>query len=191
MKDSLNEQQSLQIIYETIENAKSNVKDNAFFYLLWGWLVLIASLSQYILLTYTSFRLHYIGWPVLMSIGGIVSGIYGYRLGKKASVKTHLDTIIISLWLGFLVLIFTILVMTFAGSFWFNVSSPLIIILFSFATFLSGMILKFRPLVIGGTISWMVGVAAFLVTPDIQQLLTALAIIIAYLIPGYMLKSKK
>jgi hypothetical protein len=191
MKESLNEQERLQIIYETIENAKTNVKDNGFFYLLWGWLVLIASLLQYILLNYTSFKHHYLGWPVLMTLGAIASVIYGIRLGNRASIRTHLDNIIIGLWWAFFVLLLTIIILTIAGPFNFGITSPLIILLFSFATFVSGVILKYNPLKIGGTLSWIVGIIAFLVTPENQLLMTALAIIIAYLIPGYMLKYRK
>lgn len=47
MENQLDEQLSLKIIAEAIENTKSNFKDNGFFYLLWGWLVLFASLLEY------------------------------------------------------------------------------------------------------------------------------------------------
>ena len=41
MEKQIDEQMSLRIIAEAIENAKANFKDNGFFYLLWGWLVLV------------------------------------------------------------------------------------------------------------------------------------------------------
>ena len=94
---NMTEQQSLQIIREMIATSKGNIRENSFFYLLWGWLVLIASLSHYVLI-----RLHipnaYLPWPILMSVGGIVSVVAGYRLGKRATVITVIDKAMMYLW---------------------------------------------------------------------------------------------
>ena len=50
METNLTQQQSLKIIQEMIATSKNNLKDNSFFFLLWGWLVLIASLSNFALI---------------------------------------------------------------------------------------------------------------------------------------------
>ncbi len=129
--------------------------------------------------------------PILMFGGGIVSGIAGYRIGKKAKAKTMFDTTMAYLWSGFVITIFIILFVAASGNISWQVSNVLIIALYGLGTFVSGGLLKFRPLIIGGILSWAIAIAT-LFTPEIYSLLmVALSIIVAYLVPGYMLKSKE
>jgi hypothetical protein len=188
--NSMTEKESLKIIQEMIATSKGNLKDNSFFYLLWGWLVLVASLSHYFLLR-IGWEHAYLPWPVLMSLGAIVSVIAGYRLGKKMKVITIIDKAIIYLWWGFVVLIIIILVMTGMDKINWTSTYPLIISLYGLGTFVSGGILKFKPLILGGIAAWVISIIAFFVAPINVLLLTALSIVIAYLIPGYMLKSRE
>jgi len=109
MKTKFSEQQSLEVIHQMIENTKAKFRDNGFFYLLWGWLVLIASLSHFIMLNMGLDKYAAAPWPILMIGGGIASGIAGYKLGKKTKVKTFFDTSIISLWIAFTITLFFIL----------------------------------------------------------------------------------
>ena len=190
MEKQIDEQMSLRIISEAIENAKANFKDNGFFYLLWGWLVLGASLLQYGLIQFSNTPYHWVGWPIIMTIGGIISGIYGYRLGKAAMVRTFVDTSMIYLWYGFTISILLIIAMAIVNQISFQLVNPLIIVFYGLGTFVSGGILKFRPLIIGGILSWVIAVFAFMIQSEVQLLLMALSIIISYLIPGYMLQHR-
>ena len=188
MEKQIDEQMSLQIIKEAIENAKSNIKDNAFFFLLWGWLVLVASLLQFGLMEFTSTPLFWVGWPVLMIGGGVASGIYGYRLGRKSVLITHVDLAMIYLWYGFGIAITIFIMAAIFNIIPFTLLNPIIIVLYGLGTFVSGGILKFKPLITGGLIAWVIAVVSFFIQSEIQLLLMAAAIVIAYLVPGYMLK---
>jgi len=187
---TLTENESLQIIHEMIAVSKGKIKENSFFYLLWGWLVLIASLSHYFLLK-IEYEQAYLPWPILMTLGGIASAIQGIRLGKKSNVITIIDKAMMYLWWGFVVMIFIVLVMTSYQKINWTSTYPLIIALYGLGTFVSGGILKFKPLIIGGIGAWIISITAFFVAPINVLLLTALSIVIAYLIPGYMLKFRK
>jgi len=188
MEKQIDEQMSLQIITEAIENAKSKFRDNGFFYLLWGWLVLAASLLQYGLIQFSSTPYHWVGWPVIMTIGGTASGIYGYRLGKKSTVRTFIDTSMIYLWIGFTISLLLLIVVAVVNQISFQLVNPIIIVLYGLGTFVSGGILKFKPLIIGGLISWIIAFVSFSMQADVQLLLLAASIIVAYLVPGYLLK---
>jgi hypothetical protein len=190
MEKQMDEQLSLQIIREAIENAKSNIKDNAFFYLLWGWLVLGASLLQFGLIRFTDTPFHWIGWPILMTGGAIASVIYGYRLGKRSTFMTQVDVAMIYLWYGFLVAITILILMAILNVLSFRMVNPLIIVFYGLGTFVSGGILKFRPLIFGGIAAWIISILAFLVQSEYQLLLMGFAIIVAYLVPGYLIKSR-
>jgi hypothetical protein len=189
MKTDFTEQDSLKVITEMIENSKAKIRDNGFFYLLWGWLVLIASVTNFILLT-IHYEKSWLPWPILMIGGGIASGIAGYKLGKKATVRTFFDTAMIYLWYGFLAAIFIILFMAANGTVSWVASNALIITLYGLGTFVSGGLLNFKPLIFGGIFSWVLAIVTLFI-PEMYSLLTvALSVIVAYLIPGYMLSSR-
>jgi len=189
METKFTEQQSLQVIHEMIENTKAKFQDNGFFYLLWGWLVLIASLSHFIMLNF-GIEYAWLPWPVLMIGGGIASGIAGYKLGKKTQVKTFFDTAISSLWLAFVITLFIILISAGVGQISWSTANVLIIALYGLGTFISGNMMKFKPLIFGGVFSWIIAVAGLFLPPMLTLPLVTVSIIVAYLIPGYMLKSR-
>lgn len=191
METNLSQQQSLKIIQEMIATSKNNYKDNSFFFLLWGWLVLVASLLHFALLHIPAAREYaWAPWPVLMSSGAVISVIAGYRMGKKSNVMSHVDKMLIYLWYGFFSVFTIILFMAIFGKLSWEMMHPLIIALYGLGTFVTGGVLKFRPLIIGGVAAWIIAFVAFFVTSQYILLLTALSIVIAYLIPGYLLKAK-
>ena len=62
--------------------------------------------------------------------------------------------------------------------------------MYGMPTFLSGIILKFKPLIIGAICCWLLAVATPFANYDYQFLLMACAVIAAWIIPGYLLKEK-
>ncbi|MBP6977153.1 MAG: hypothetical protein PHD61_11260 [Bacteroidales bacterium] len=177
----------LGLIYEMIENSKAQIKENAFFYLLWGWLVLIASLTHFILMKLGHYHSFWV-WPIIMTAGMVISVIAGIRMGKRSTYRTHVDTAIIYLWLGFFFLLLVVLSFAIFGLIPWHIMNALIIAMYGLGTFVSGGILRFRPLIIGGICSWIISLGVFFVPGEYMLLLVALSIIIAYLIPGYMIR---
>jgi hypothetical protein len=57
-------------------------------------------------------------------------------------------------------------------------------------TFLIGVILKFKPLKVGGVCCWLLAIAVPFVNYDYQFLLMACAVVMAWVIPGYSFQSK-
>jgi len=179
--------EKLDVIYAMIENSKTQIRENAFFYLLWGWLVLAASLSHFIMMKFDIFY-SFLAWPVIMTIGGIISAITGIRMGKRAGYRTHIDTAVIYLWYGFFFALLVILAFSIGGKIPWEMTNALIIVMYGLGTFVSGGILKFRPLIIGGICCWIIALGAFFIPGEYTLLLVAISIIISYLIPGYLLR---
>ena len=67
---------------------------------------------------------------------------------------------------------------------------PFFIMLYGLGTFVSGSIIQFRPLVIGGIIAWALAIGSVYAEYDYQMLFGAAAILISYIIPAYMLRFK-
>ncbi|MEQ8624889.1 MAG: hypothetical protein RJQ00_03300 [Vicingaceae bacterium] len=182
-------EKQLKLIEEMIASAKVKASEGSIYYLIWGWLVLIAAACHFILLNYTSYQNHWIAWPILMALGGIISGIVGFRQEKKATIKTYVDRAMGYLWGAVGITLFVVLIaMIKLGPL---VAYPILIFLYGIGTFVSGGILKFKPLVIGGIACWVIGSIAVYVNFSDQLILLATAIVVSYLIPGHLLAAKK
>ena len=182
----LSNEESLKLITAMINKAKGNIQDNYIFFLIWGWVVFLASLLHYGLLKFTTVEHPEMAWFILI-IGGLLSGYFGYKIGKSSSVKTYSDSIYGHIWIAFGVGYFILII--FMKEINYNLN-PLIMLLAGGSTYLSGITIKFKPLIYGGIVLWITSIIAFLVPGDIQLLTSAGGIFFGYLIPGYILKYK-
>jgi hypothetical protein len=185
-QSTFTEQDSIQVIQEMIANAKKDVRNDRFYYLIWGWLTLIASLGHFALLK-IGYEHPYIVW-LLMFVGGIASWLRTRKHKRDSRVKTYVDRFISNIWIAVSagILISLVAAATAVG---YQVAYPFLITLFGIGTYMSGVIFKFRPLMIGGILNWLIALTAFYVGFEIQLLLLALSMVVSYLIPGYMVKA--
>ncbi len=189
METKMTEQESLKIITEMIENSRSGIRDNGFYCLLWGWLMLSASILNLILMK-MNYDKAWLPWPVLMAAGMVVSVIVGYRKGKEARVMTWFDTSMIYLLRAFFMVLVIVLYMAGTGVIPWRAADSLIISLYGLATFFSGGLLRFRPLIYGGTLAWVLAIVVLYV-PDLYSFpVVGASIVVAYLVPGYILKNR-
>jgi hypothetical protein len=179
-------EESLKIITDMINKTKVNISQGSFHLLFWGWLIFACSLSEYLLLRLTDFAHPYYVW-LLVIPGVFVSMIYGFVTGRKATVHTYADRLYMWTWMGFLlaaIVLFTV------HSKSMDTIAPYILLLAGFPTFVSGIIIKFRPLIAGGVSFWIFALIVNFAGPSIGPLGVPLAMLTGYLIPGYMLKKK-
>jgi hypothetical protein len=187
MENQFSEQDSLRVIQEMIEKTKKGIKDNGFFFLLWGWLVLVASLSHFAMLYWNLFDKPWLPWPLLMTAGGIASGIYGAMSKKEKAAPSYVERFMGYLWGAFSIALLIVLgSMVKLGP---TAVYPFILVLYGIGTFVTGGVLKFRPLLIGGVICWICAIGSLFVSFDIQLLLIAVAVLFSYIIPGHILKA--
>jgi hypothetical protein len=184
--ENLSAQESLDIITRMIREAKGKAQQNGFHFLLWGWVVATANLGMYLLIQLDYAR-PYVVWAITIP-AWIASMYVGFRQGKSERNTTHLDTITGWLWICFGICIFTLV--AFGGKLNYQLN-PLIIVISAIPTFVSGIIIRFKPLMLGGGVMWASGIICFLSPVETQPLIGAAAVLCGYLVPGYLLKSKK
>ncbi|MEQ8361480.1 MAG: hypothetical protein RH948_01355 [Cyclobacteriaceae bacterium] len=185
--DNLSPDQSLDIIQSMISQAQGNIRKNSFYFILWGWVAVFANCGMYVMIKFTTIPNPQ--WIWLITIPAwIVSYIYGKRQGKKERKSTHLDRINMWIWICYgLCLIIMIFFMSLIN---FNIN-PVILVITALPTIVTGVLCKFRPLVIGGVSFYLFGIISFLMSPLNQFVIGAIAIICGYLIPGYLLRSTR
>jgi len=180
----LNPEESLRVIRETIDLAKSSLRENGFHFLLWGWLVVAACLAHYYLLVVMHWSKAPLVWLGMTVVGVPVAFLYEARRERKQARANIVRNWYGRTWLGFGISMFVVIFLTVA-----NRSSPIpfILVLVGFATFISGSLLRFKPLVLGAIAAWVAALACIYLVPSEQLLAQAVATILSYLIPGYLL----
>ncbi|MBL4710691.1 MAG: hypothetical protein JKY48_19880 [Flavobacteriales bacterium] len=183
-------EKQIEYIEEMIATTKGNLSSGSIHFLLWGWLVFIAALSNYIILNFTEYNNHWIPWPVLMGMGAVLAIYFGRKESKESVVVTKIDKMLIQLWAGFGI---TLAVVLFAmGAIGPTKVYPMLMALYGLGTFVSGGMLNFKPLQIGAVAAWVCAAIGFYqVQFDSQLILIAAAILFSYIIPGHLLASKK
>lgn len=184
-------EQSLELIGQMINKAKNKFGENGHLYLLWGWAILACSLAQFILAYYVKWEHHYMVW-FLTWLVFIYQMIYLARQKKREKVKTYTDDIIKIVWITFVVLMFLFgfLFGKLMGEEYYKFFNPGILALYGMPTVLSGAILKFRPLVIGSIVCWILSIISTYIPFQYQLLLLSAAVIAAWIIPGYLMRKR-
>lgn len=184
----ISQEESLKIISDMIGQAKSNVgKGGSFYFLMWGFVVAIANLSAYYLAVVANYPKPYIVWLIMIP-AVIATIVYSVRHKKSAKVHGHLDKIYGQMWMGVFVCIMITLVFMNKVELQQN---AIILLITGLATFVSGRMLNFTPLVLGGIALWIASVFAFTVSPVEQNLVAGIAIIVGYIIPGFLLRKEE
>jgi hypothetical protein len=115
--------------------------------------------------------------------------IYLARREKKKQVNSYADEILKAVWLVFVGCgVITGFVMNKYGS--WDAMYPLILMLYGIPTILSGTILRFKPLVIGGIICWVLSITGVFLPLLYNLLLVSVAVVSAWIIPGYLLQKR-
>jgi hypothetical protein len=193
--DDLSPAESMDLIEQMIGAAKDDHNERGEGWLIWGWLLFVASIGS-LLLIYTGYRA-YIGWfwTALLPIGFIVYYFIHLRPRKADQVKTYISNLLNKIEAGF----FISLVVIIAGS---NIIGMYqhqyghylfgyYYILYAFWMFIHGSAIRFKPLIIGAYFNWASAIAIFFLSEfKYVMMISALAVLIGYIIPGYIQKQQ-
>jgi hypothetical protein len=185
-ENQLTQEESFRIIQNMIAAAKNDVKADAFIFLLWGWLVLIASVLQFVFAKAGGVLYYWQSAPwLLMPLGGVITVIYSIRQGKKEKTRTAVTETLKYTWIAFTAALMIIL---FFNSMSITQVLPCIMTLYGIGLFLSGSVLQFKPLIAGGIFCWLCAILGFLFQNEFLLLILAASVLGGYIIPGYLLK---
>jgi hypothetical protein len=190
-EEDFSPEQSLKLISNMIAQAKARFSENGHLYLLWGWTVFICSIAQFILFKYIKFEQHYLVWTAVWLIL-IYQVFYLRRQKSRLKVRGYADRIIAAVWITFSVMMFLFgfLFGKLLGEQYYQFISPGFLALYGMPTVLSGTILQFRPLVFGGICCWVLSICSVFVPYEYSLLMLAAAVVVAWIIPGYLMRIK-
>ena len=141
--------ESLEVITNAIRKTKDNFKENSSYFMLWGWLIATASLAFFLLHQYTAFKYYFLPFPVLVTIGIIVTLSWYFKKRSVNQTETYSDYFFNRLWLvlglGFIAVVFV------------SVSQKIppflyTLVIAAIGTLASGLAMKFKPMIVGGAL---------------------------------------
>lgn len=185
----LSGEESLLLIRQMIQVAKDEHREKGDGWLIWGWLLFVASISS-ALLSYAKLG-RYVGWVWLgiLAIGLIVYVLGHLRQQRKEKVHTYVQELLNKIERGFFISLFAIVASIYISN--NNFSFGYFYILYAFWMFIHGSAIRFKPLIIGAWVNWAAAIAIFLVNNfQYDMMISALAVLVGYLIPGYMLRAE-
>lgn len=175
-EENFSPEQSLQLIQAMISKTRQDISDNSIYFLVWGWLTFFACTGQFVLNHIFEYERHYLVWTVV--IIGIIFSIYqGNKEERLRRARTQIDDSIKYLWTGMAASFFVLgMILTRLG--WDTVVFPFFIMLYGLGTFVSGSIIRFKPLIIGGILAWALVIGSTFTSYDYQMLFAAAAILL-------------
>ena len=140
METEMTPSQSLQLIQDMVRQAKQSFQKSNFYFLLWGVLFALAGVVDHLLMR-SGVGLHWVVWPVMGVLGGIISGVHGAREGRRQGAMTWMDRVQMRLWGSYTV---TLVLLIVAAVSWGRDPNPFVLLLTGLPTFVTGALIRFR-----------------------------------------------
>ena len=201
----LTEKESLELITRMINKAKDACHDTGITAIMWGLVIIICSLVRVAELHF-GFRLPFDIY-ILTYIAIIPQIYFSVQEKKRKKARTYDDQFQAGLWIAFgisiALLIFIINKMYrswdpvndqiekltgTAGFKLYEYIAALFLLLYGIPTFVTGMTMKFKPMLWGGILCWVCCIASLFLPVKTDLLLVALSAAGAWLIPGIIME---
>ncbi len=194
--DSLNETQSFLIIKEMIQVSRNKLKKDGILFILWGWILFI----NYFFLNYlpdvlvTTNQIMKIVRPlrVILPILGILYSI-NYILQQRKKVQTYIGISLRYIWISLFLCLSLVNMIQFnvLHSINFELQHPIFMVFIAFAVTITGGILRYRLIIIGGIVFAALAYTASYFKLQEQLLIESIAWVIAFIIPGHILYANR
>lgn len=196
MEKNLTTEQSLDLIARMIATTRRNFNDRGgAMFLIWGYTTIVVTLAVYIAFRITrSYDTMWLWWALPL-IGGILT--WRHYSKYKRPVQTHLDRAVNYVWITFSIASLVCMVFAFLpGSIMPGHirSFPILFIMsliIGLATAITGLLIKSRPVAVGGFAGIVLAFAVLLAGGSMVQLIVfAGLMLVVQVIPGHLLNAQ-
>ena len=183
-----NEKDALAVINQMVGTARRKIADNSFYFLLWGWTTFGGAMMQYVLMK-MEYGQHYLPWPILSGAATVTHIVYAVTVSRNETTKSYLDYFLTVIWIctwGAISLAFVLCV--FAAS--FAVAYMMLLVVYGLGTLITGILIKFKPLIFGAAITWLCSINMLFVSFPEKLIFVAVSIAFGYIVPGHILRRR-
>jgi hypothetical protein len=195
MLNSFDDRQSIQVIKEMIQVSQKNFKNDGILFILWGWLMFYYYVSYYIIykivITLQMQRRYdyFINMLVVIAIAFTI--YYVYKKSKK--VKTYIGVSLRYVWITLVacLILSRLMINNIIHQVNLELNHSLYMMLIAFAIIITGGILRYKLVIIGGIVFGGLAYACSYFDIQTQLLFEAAAWLVAFIIPGHILHAKR
>jgi hypothetical protein len=189
------EKQSLRMIHEMIQVSQKKLKNDGILFILWGWIMFLKYISIYILQkTINTYQIRKIVEHSENVIGllAVAFSIY-YVLTQRKKVQTYIGISLRYVWISLIccLIITSLIIHNVIHVTNFELQHPIFMMFIAFAIVITGGIIRYKLVIYGGIAFALLAFASSYLKLEEQMLLEAAAWLIAFIIPGHILFSKR
>jgi uncharacterized membrane protein len=184
---------SLNLIDSMLTRAKAEERDNGLGWIIWGWVLFVASIAHYVLIKLESPYRHYV-WNVF-GIIALLLLVYEFifkrwLLQKSAAVKMYTNTLVSKLGIAFFI---SLIIISYANAVTGQNNTGLnfgyLLILYAFWMFIFGAAYRFKLFYYGAAINWIGAIIIFYFRTQLDAgilLVHGACVALGYLLPGHL-----
>ena len=203
-QNQFSEKDSLNLITDMINKAKQSFHDSGVGPIMWGTVVMFCSLVTYAKFKFDFVLLFDIWLLTLLAI--IPQIIISYKSKKSQKARSYNDIAMDYIWITFGISLFLLIhansgiaknfqkdfgnYFTTSGFRFYDYTTSLFLIIYGIPTFISGGIMKFKPMIFGGIFCWVCSIAAVYTPALTDLLLMAASAFFAWLLPGIIMNNR-
>lgn len=189
------EKRSMQLIHEMLQVSKRKFQSDGILMIVWGWIMTIHYLLSFVLgnSNLTNQLRHGIKYVItgLIFIGFAYTLFYILKQRKK--VQTYIGVSLRYVWVAmfFSLVLVNVIQFRVLNEINFELQHPIFMVIIAFATVVTGGILRYKLIVFGGVAFALLALISSHLPLNNQLLLESIAWLIAFVIPGHILYSKR
>jgi phosphatidylglycerophosphatase A len=182
----LSEEESLKIITEMISKAKSDYRESGVSALLWGAIITICSIVSFLGAYFEMPFLNNIWWLTIVAV--VFQIIFSIRENRKRKFKTNNEDAMGGIWISFGIAMFLFSYFVNTGN--VDHANSIFLITYGIPTFATGFTRRFKPMIFGGIICWILAILNIYTPAPYNILYNAVAAQMAWFVPGLILRKR-
>jgi hypothetical protein len=192
---SFDKQKSIETIREMLEVSKRKFHSDGILMIVWGWIMTIHYMVMFVLgyLSLSAAIRHGIKYAITGLIFiGLAFTIY-YVVKQRKNVQTYIGVSLRYVWVGmfFSLVLVNVIQFSVLKEINFELQHPIFMVIIAFATVVTGGILRYQLIIYGGISFALLALVSSRLPLESQMLMESIAWLIAFIIPGHILYSKR
>ena len=189
--ETLDEMKSLNVIMEMIQLSKKKIRNDGILLLVWGYAASLPALIKYFkeilfLPNRVMYLLKFVD-PVLPFLA--LSFTIYYIFNEKRKVTTYIGVSLRYVWISLLgcMVLTNLILNNVTHEVNFTLQHPLFMVLTAFAILVTGVILRYKLIILGGVVFGILAYCASLLPLHDQLLIDGIGWFLAMVIPGHIM----
>lgn len=183
-------QDQIQLINDTINKTKENLKSSSFSFILWGALISVMSFFHYIFpeIVQKSRYSILLFWVLIPVLAMAVTLIYNIKRRKKTGYETHIGRTLKIIWSVFNIAWILLIVISIEKN---QNPTESILFLLGIMILITGLLIRFKPFSFGGISVIICSIICVYNPNNTWLLINGVASILGLLVPGIILNYSK